>query len=179
MERFARIVVSVTILIIFNINFASATAIQEEFVRKDADLDGFTYQVSLQKSITKQHLCSGAILNNDFILTTCQCVQHLKPSDIKAFYGSRLLNGTGYLGDVIAIICHPYFDAAAKKFDAALILLTASIPFVANVSGSIALPQQDCSGNRCPLIVSGWNAANVKTKVLFHFVPFRKINMRI
>lgn len=169
MEQIARILLFVITVLIFTSDLVHSKTRQKRIIGgSDAKSSEFIYQLSLQNSKTNKHFCAGVIINDDFVLTSAQCVSDLQPNDLTIFYGSRRLSDTGYRTNVKAIFIHPNFTPKTKKQDAALLATTSKIQFIKNVSGPVTLPQLDNFVNRT-LIVSGWGTKDVN-KNLFYFL---------
>lgn len=115
----------------------------------------FIYQVSIQNS-SNNHICNGVIMHSNWILTVAQCVLNRNAGELKVFYGSNRLNHNGSYVNVKQIHIHPAFDKTIIRSDVALLETTSDIPFIANVSGSINLPEHDVPINQ-QLTNSGWN----------------------
>lgn len=111
------------------------------------------YQASVQNS-SNHHICNAVILKRDWILTLAQCVSMYTATELNVFYGSNRLNDGGMYVAVKRIHIHPSFDRSIIKGDLAL-LFTESIKFIANVSGSINLPNENVPVNHL-LTMSGW-----------------------
>ena len=126
----------------------------------------FIYQVSLQNS-SNSHICNGVILHSNWILTVAQCVLNRNAGELKVFYGSNRLNHNGSYVDVSQIHIHPAFNQTIIRSDVALLQTASDIAFIANVSGSINLPEHDVPVNQ-QLTNSGWdvNASVNKYEVL-------------
>lgn len=116
----------------------------------------FIYEASVQHS-DYGHICSGAIVDKNYILTSAQCVNKFKntPSKLNVFYGSNRLNTSGNVVDVKQVNVHPIFEEKIIKNDLAL-LKTEDLQFKANISGKISLPTQENTFDRL-FITSGWN----------------------
>lgn len=119
--------------------------------------DSFIYEASVQH-IDDGHLCNGAIVDKNYILTSAQCVKQFKnrPNDLNIFYGSNRLNESGNTVAVEKVNVHPLFEAEIIKNDLAL-LKTLDLQFKKNISGKINFPEQENPFDRL-FISSGWNS---------------------
>lgn len=85
------------------------------------------YQVSLRTRMN-QHFCGGALLSQNWILTSGHCVAGRQSNDIMAVGGSvSLREGTGH--NVTNVIVHPEFDAETLLNDIALVQTQTNFPF--------------------------------------------------
>lgn len=135
----------------------------------------YIYEASVQHS-DYGHICSGAIVDTNYILTSAQCVNKFKASELRVFYGSDRLNASGDAVHVKQVNVHPLYEQEIIKSDVAL-LKTENMQFKANISGKISLPTQENAFDR-PFISSGWNVTvSVQTK--FNFLPLLSITLCI
>lgn len=121
----------------------------------------FIYEASVQH-IDHGHLCNGAIVDKNYILTSAQCVKQFQnqPHDLKVFYGSNRLNESGITVPVEKVNVHPIFEEVIIKNDLAL-LKTPDLEFRANFSGKINFPTQENPFDRV-FTASGWNSTVTK-----------------
>lgn len=85
------------------------------------------YQVSLRTQMN-QHFCGGAILTQNWILTSGHCVNGRQPADIIAVAGSvSLREGTGH--QVSQIFLHPEFQFEGLKNDIAVVQIESRFVF--------------------------------------------------
>lgn len=148
MERKSIIII---ILIVAAVILFSATSAHSELNSQR----NFISAVSIQSAINQEHICNGVILNDLWILTTAKCVRNHRAADLKIFYGSNVLNGSGKCVGVKRIFINTMFDEKRFKDDAALLRTTTKIDFIANVSGPVTLPARDVPIN-ASLSVVGW-----------------------
>lgn len=157
-----RIVVSVFLLWLVAVNYIndakaneldSASTSPSPSPSSSASFKRFIYLASLQNS-TNHHICNAMILTENWVLTLAQCVSNYNANELKVFYGSDQLNSGGWYVGVKEIHMHPSFNRNIIKGDLAL-LYTDSINFIANVSGSIKLPEENVPLNQV-LTISGW-----------------------
>lgn len=118
----------------------------------------FIYQASVQHR-DRGHICNGAIVHVNFILTTTQCVNEFEetPEILKVFYGSNNLNDTGHIVIVKKVNVHSSFDHEYIKNDIAM-LETPNMQFIPGVSGLINLPKHENPFDRL-FTSSGWNVS--------------------
>lgn len=130
----------------------------------------FIYQASIQNSLNR-HICNGVILNRNFILTLGQCISNYSNAgELKVFYGSNRLNHNGSYVDVKQIYIHPGFNITIIRNDIALLLTATDITFIANVSGSINLPEHDVPINQ-QLTAIGW-IVSVSKYEIFNWIVY-------
>lgn len=121
-----------------------------------ADNSDFIYLASVQHR-DKGHICNGAIVHKNFILTTAQCVKDFveSPEILNVFYGSNNLNTSGYITFVEKVNVQSTFNHDIIKNDIAL-LETPNMQFISGVSGLINLPKHENPFDQL-FTSSGWN----------------------
>lgn len=88
-----------------------------------ADPGQFRYQVSIQ-SVDGDHLCSGAVLNENWIVTVAQCLRKFGSDvqNLRIVVGTnniRSKSGSSY--EIEKVVIHPDFEPSRYQNDIALI----------------------------------------------------------
>lgn len=110
------------------------------------------YQVSLRTNMD-QHFCGGAILSQQWILTSGHCVSGRKAAEFVAVAGStNLREGTGH--PVEEVFLHPEFNADGLLNDIAVVKL--SRPFVFNMIVQPAFLGADFIDAKLGASLTGW-----------------------
>lgn len=129
--------------------------------------------VSISVANTKQHICSGTILDNSFILTAAHCLTNRSVQDIMIIAGMYYL----YESDVIIrqvqrIYIHPNYTAHSNQYTNDIAILYLLQPLDAyddkNISRTCA-PSFNHQGmtesqrpiNGTSLVITGWNITNI------------------
>lgn len=95
-----------------------------------AESGQFKYQVSVRDSHNDNHFCSGALLNEYWIVTSAQCLQgnYARSDNVRVMLGTTHLNGTsGKFYDVDRVIAHPEYDGEKRRNDIGLVRATQAI----------------------------------------------------
>lgn len=128
---------------------------------KSAYRGQFPYQVSV-RLVNGRHLCSGAILNNRWIITNGRCVYGFSPAMVvllAALHYRSKPDGVPYLIDRIEV--HNEFQLERLLNDIALIRVKFPFMFVTPFIWPIALPRRDTTTAGVRVIVSGWGFVRV------------------
>lgn len=108
----------------------------EYVMQRPAILGMFRFVVSLR--INNQHICSGSVLNRNWILTAARCLHGQQPAQVEAFIaGQRLTTGLRYV--LTRFVIHPQYNSRSTKNDIALARTRLAIPSLGN-SWNIRLP---------------------------------------
>lgn len=108
---------------------------------KPAGNGAFPYVVSVRTF--GSHLCSGAILSPDYIVTTAACVVFRQTSSMSIVAGSTTLDRNGDTHEVTEIIYHPRFGLFHYlDYNIALLKLKTPITYNNNKQ-KIAIARQD------------------------------------
>ncbi|XP_078052124.1 transmembrane protease serine 9-like [Augochlora pura] len=121
----------------------------------DAQPGEFPYMVSLR--IGGSHVCGGAIISVDHVLTAAHCVNALLQAtdDISVVSGTIYLDQGGEFHGVASMIAHPNYDPNSQpNNDVGVVKLTNPINFNM-LQASISLPTGDPPANNYA-IVSAW-----------------------
>lgn len=130
----------------------------------DAPINHFTYQVSVRQG--KEHICSGVILSQRWVLTACSCVKDLKTKQIQIYYGTRFLTNDGQITKVFQIFRHPEFNEKNLANNIAMLSTSSDMVFVQNMIGPVTLPTQEPKDFGVA-IVSGWGVTMVRNFIHF------------
>lgn len=130
---------------------------------KNASDGQFPHQVSIRDVSTISHFCAGAIISDNFVLTTANCMQglHSIPSNVYLTVGSVVFShhhGTRY--NVSRIINHPEYNWQIIRDDISLIRTTEKIVFT-NFVKAIAMPTGNIPDHSAATI-SGWGRHAVR-----------------
>lgn len=110
------------------------------------------YQVSLRTKMN-QHFCGGAILSQQWVLTSGHCVSGRQAGDFVAVAGSTTLReGNGHV--VSAVFVHPEFNADGLVNDIAVLQTETS--FVFNMVVQPANIGEDYSAADLSVSLTGW-----------------------
>lgn len=126
----------------------------------------FPWQVSLQRASSNRHICSGAIIDEHWILTVAHCVEDLKSAkEIKAVIGTNKLANDGIGHRLRAIYINPMFvQTMARQHDIAMLHTMAKIEFNEKVRPA-HLPDGPAIVNEF-VQVSGWGQTMVSNNYL-------------
>ncbi|XP_058129215.1 chymotrypsin-2-like [Anopheles ziemanni] len=80
----------------------------------------FPYQASL-RTVTDMHICGGAVLNRQWIVTAASCVLGRTPGDTFAVVGAYRLSQGGFNLGLRRIIIHPNFASETLANDVAVV----------------------------------------------------------
>ncbi|XP_026465982.1 hypodermin-A-like [Ctenocephalides felis] len=117
----------------------------------NAALGEFPHQVSIRYE--GRHICGGAIIHNDYILTAAHCFDKNNPDKLTVVTGTINLTRGGEEHQIEKIIKHN-FSEKTKENDIAVVKLQNSIKFN-QFQKPIALPRKRPKGNTLS-IVTGW-----------------------
>lgn len=131
----------------------------------DAKKGQFPYQVSIRRQRDDQMFCSGAILNDRFILTIARCAHFIKP--LYAVVGTLHRIKGGVKVHIKSVIEHPEFNNPKLLNDIALLHTSHNIPFDKFIQ-PIPLPKTDVSEiENTRTVFSGWGRTTVSHLNLF------------
>ncbi|XP_043219255.1 venom peptide isomerase heavy chain-like [Amphibalanus amphitrite] len=88
-------------------------------------------------------LCGGVLLNDRYVLTSCDCVTPYIATDLAALLGF-VVEGAIYTVRITQIISHPDFNPTTKENDIALLKMerVLSLPVAVNFIAPICLPHR-------------------------------------
>lgn len=121
----------------------------------------FPHQVSIRRTRDRYHFCSGAIVSEQFVLTTANCMQgpYLVPANIHIKVGANGLFEYGPQHSVSKITNHPQFSNRTMANDISVIKTLKKIEFT-KVVKAIGLPTENWAAGTAATI-SGWGWHNV------------------
>ncbi|XP_065366534.1 chymotrypsin-2-like [Calliphora vicina] len=110
------------------------------------------YQVSLQEG--GGHICGGAIINTDWIITAAHCVAYSEPEEVSVLTGTQDLSQPGVFYYVKRIYIHCNYDNPSMHNDIALLHLNSSIVFNENTQ-IVNLPSKPLNDGD-DVLLTGW-----------------------
>ncbi|XP_067206602.1 chymotrypsin-2-like [Linepithema humile] len=127
----------------------------------------YPYQVSLRDKYGA-HFCSGAIINNRYIITTAGCiVNHIdNPYNVYVGMGSNYLNESSVTIRAVDIIVHAGYNEKIILHDIGLIQLSEDIKFNDSNIQPIALATVDRDYDNYPLVITGWGQHEKSTRLI-------------
>ncbi|XP_055852026.1 trypsin alpha-like [Episyrphus balteatus] len=100
---------------------------EERIVGGDAgSIENSNYQVSIREN--NDHICGGAILNHNTILTAAHCTDGVRPGILSVSNGATIANN-GIIHKVEKIIQHPKFDDGTMENDISLLKIKPPIKY--------------------------------------------------
>lgn len=149
----------------------AAAANAEKSPRTIAQRGQFPILVSLRDVSGDEHFCSGAILNNHFILTTAECLvsnSGLKsPDSIYANLGIVRKYETGDRVNIKKIIHHESYNLSTKHNNIALLKTEKQI------DTSYRLDSMDLSDVDSDIFIAvGWDQLQLQVSLQFSFSNF-------
>ncbi|XP_055301521.1 chymotrypsin-1-like [Sitodiplosis mosellana] len=130
--------------------------------RSDAADYQFSFQVSIQfNSIVfgTIHICSGAVINNRFILTSASCVHEYRPNWINAILGYTRMGRSCTNLSIENIDQHESFSAFPLRNNIALLQTVSEIEF-SNQIQPVQLPINWSNDMNRNLTISGWHRSS-------------------
>ncbi|XP_067206828.1 transmembrane protease serine 9-like [Linepithema humile] len=122
----------------------------------------YPYQVSLRYTKDNTHLCGGAIISKNYVITAAHCLIKLKRvSDVEVTVGSNRLDTPYTVYPVNVLIIHPNFDNVLFANDIGLIGMLNDIQFNQKVQ-PIALPTIDRNYDDYFVVATGWGRLGTK-----------------
>lgn len=137
--------------------------------------DQITYQVSLRFKNTGTHFCSGAILNNWWILTANRCVNIHPIETIKAVYGTHRLSVPAIQNKIAFKLMHPQYNPQIIENNIALLMTKNRIEYVPGFVSAIQLPHRPLYVNEVA-VISGWGVDEV---CFFNLISIRNRKMEV
>ncbi|KAF4116286.1 serine protease 27 [Onychostoma macrolepis] len=97
---------------------------------ENATAGSWPWQTSIHSLSSGSYLCSGTLINKEWVLTAVDCVLHNRVSDLVIYLGRLKQNGSNpheKLRTVIKVIKHPKYNSLDSSL--ALIQLSSSVTF--------------------------------------------------
>lgn len=126
-----------------------------------ADLARFNYQVSFRFKDKNAHYCSGAILNNWWIVTANRCVNTYSIHELKVVYGALRLSDPGITNEIERRVSHPDYNPRFIENNIALVMTKEKIDFIPETVGPINLAGRPWRTDDT-VVISGWGVDKVK-----------------
>lgn len=127
---------------------------------KLAKIEDFPYHVAIEHVPTGLHMCSGAILTADVIITAANCLTGTEKENLLIRVGSSARGKGGIKRKVTEIHIHPEYDQDLPA-DIALIKLRRKLNFSHKIQ-PVTLPSvEDPLFTDMEMNVTGWNFVNV------------------
>ncbi|XP_022900653.1 trypsin-3-like [Onthophagus taurus] len=120
-------------------------------------IDKHPYQASIQYS--GKHICSGAIISSQYILTTAQCVERRSLDLLSVRVGSTEYNRGGRVVSVGSININPDFNARTNDYDISILKLTSSLAFSNMIKSIDMIADGEAVEPLTQVIATGWNSA--------------------
>ncbi|XP_044727080.1 trypsin-7-like [Chrysoperla carnea] len=126
---------------------------------KLAKIDDFPYHVAIEHVPTGLHMCSGAILTADVVITAANCLIGTDKEDLLIRVGSAARGKGGRKRKVIEIHIHPEYDENLPA-DIALLKLRRKLNFSHKIQ-PVTLPSvEDPLFTDMEMNVTGWSFVN-------------------
>ncbi|XP_071134667.1 trypsin alpha-like [Mytilus edulis] len=123
---------------------------------EDTTISQHPHQVSLQRS--NSHICGGAIVNADWIVTAAHCVDSSRPQDYRIRAGSSAHASGGTTRSIELIVSHENYNSGSGTFpnDIALMKMSSSLSLTGSISAiTLATGSPDeFAGQTCE--ITGW-----------------------
>ncbi|KAL1277918.1 hypothetical protein QQF64_024591 [Cirrhinus molitorella] len=97
---------------------------------QNATAGSWPWQASINSLPSGHHVCSGSLINKEWVLTAVYCVQNINASDIVIYLGRLTQNGSNPFEisrTVAEVIKHPKYDSFDSSL--ALVKLSSSVTF--------------------------------------------------
>lgn len=135
----------------------------------------FPFHVSLQNSYSNEHMCSGVIIGNEWILTVGHCVEELAHvGELRALVGTTKSKSDGVPYKIRSVTIHPqYRKSIARQHDIAMLRTKTKMKFNKKVnaiklSPQIAIVDED-------MVVSGWGMSKVSSSPFIITISLREM----
>ncbi|KAI9925840.1 hypothetical protein MW887_005646 [Aspergillus wentii] len=141
--------------------FGSLAFAEDEIIKgTESPIQKFPWQVSIQSSVAKQHICGGSILSGKYILTAAHCMNPLEdPSLFSVRAGSSDSDSGGQEIKVKRFTRHPdYQKDSPHNNDVAIIELESGFQFVSDIVYPVKLADaaDGLPAEGTAAVVSGW-----------------------
>lgn len=123
----------------------------------------FPFHVSLQNSYSNEHMCSGVIIGNEWILTVGHCVEELAHvGELRAVVGTTKSKSDGVPYKIRSVTIHPqYRKSIARQHDIAMLRTKTKMKFNKKVNAIKLSPQLAIVDE--DMVVSGWGMSKVSS----------------
>nr|XP_016926051.1 inactive serine protease scarface [Drosophila suzukii] len=133
----------------------------------DASFAEISWQAMILRESSKTLICGGAIIGDEFVLTSAGCVNGLPVTDIRVKAGEWELGSTNeplpfQLTGVKTIDVHPAYDHSTNAHDIAIIRLERRLEFASHIQPICISDEDPKASEQC--ITSGWG----KQALLIH-----------
>ncbi|XP_016962441.1 inactive serine protease scarface [Drosophila biarmipes] len=133
----------------------------------DANFAEISWQAMILRESSKTLICGGAIIGDEFVLTSASCVNGLPMTDIRVKAGEWELGSTNeplpfQLTGVKTIDVHPAYDPSTNAHDIAIIRLERRLEFATHIQPICISDEDPKATEHC--ITSGWG----KQALLIH-----------
>ncbi|XP_053995276.1 trypsin-7-like isoform X1 [Hylaeus anthracinus] len=119
-----------------------------------ANIDDHPYQVSLR--FNNRHVCGGAIISEEWIVTAAHCVQSTSVRFISIKAGTSDLTEEGTVVAAKEIISHERYNPRTSDYDIALIRLEKPLVYSSRVRPILLAPVADHYAAGSKALVTGW-----------------------
>ncbi|XP_016977608.1 inactive serine protease scarface [Drosophila rhopaloa] len=125
----------------------------------DANFAEIPWQAMILRESSKTLICGGAIIGDEFVLTTAKCVNGLPVDDIRIKAGEWELGSTNeplpfQLTGAKSIDVHPAYDSSTNANDIAIIRLEKRLEFATHIQPICISDEDPKATEQC--ITSGW-----------------------
>ncbi|XP_022900670.1 trypsin delta-like isoform X3 [Onthophagus taurus] len=120
-------------------------------------VDKHPYQASIQYS--GRHICSGAIISSQYILTTAQCVDRRSLDLLSVRVGTTEYNRGGRTVLVSSIEINPAYNARTNDYDISILKLASSLAFSTTIKSIDMIAADEDVEPMTEVIAIGWNSA--------------------
>ncbi|XP_017836681.1 inactive serine protease scarface [Drosophila busckii] len=125
----------------------------------DANFAEIPWQAMIARESSKTLLCGGAIIGDEFVLTSASCVQGVPVSDVRVKAGEWELGSTNeplpfQLIAAKSIELHPAYDPASRANDMAIIRLEKRFEFASHIQPICISDVDPAASEQC--VTTGW-----------------------
>ncbi|XP_022900688.2 trypsin-4-like [Onthophagus taurus] len=129
----------------------------ESLVSFVTTIDKHPYQASIQYS--GRHICSGAIVSSQYILTAGQCIVRKSLDLLSVRVGSTENNRDGRVVSVSSININPDYSPRTLDYDIAILKLASFLVFSNTIKSIDMLAAGEDVEPLTDVIATGWNSA--------------------
>ncbi|KAH8396882.1 hypothetical protein KR215_005942 [Drosophila sulfurigaster] len=125
----------------------------------DANFAEIPWQAMILRESSKSLLCGGAIIGDEFVLTSASCVQGVPVNDVRIKAGEWELGSTNeplpfQLSGAKTIEVHPSYDPSSNSNDMAIIRLDKRFEFATHVQPICISDEDPGASEHC--VTTGW-----------------------